>query len=56
MSDAAPKSIQQIEFFGKLKRLDDVHADSTESMKFLKISEKANETRLKFSRGNVTIL
>ena len=38
-----------------MKRLDGVNADSTESMKFLKISEKAKEIRLKFSKGNARI-
>ena len=41
-----PKEIQQIEFVGQLKKLDD---DGIESMFFLTILEKSKETILKFS-------
>ena len=54
--DADPKAIQQIEFVGKLKNIDGVNADGTQSMFVLKILEKIKETRLKFSQGNVTVL
>ena len=54
--DADPKAIQQIEFVGKLKNIDGINADGTQSMFVLKILEKVKETRLKFSQGNVTVL
>ena len=53
--DADPKAIQQIEFAGQLKNPDNTLVDN-ESMFFWTILEKIKETRLKFSRKNVTIL
>ena len=46
--DAAPKAIEQIEFFRQLKKLD-ASNDNVESMFFLTILEKLNETKLTFS-------
>ena len=59
--DADPKAIQQIEFVGKLKKLDAEDnatdaGDNDQSMFVLIILEKINETRLKFSQGSVTVL
>ena len=57
--NADPKAIEQIEFVGQLKNLDDnnaVDADGRQSMFVLKILGKVKETILKFSRGNVTVL
>ena len=48
-----PKEIQQIEFVGQLKKLDD---DGIESMFFLTILEKIKETILKFSQESVMVL
>ena len=58
--DADPKAIQQIEFVGKVKKLDhnenDTDAGNDQSMFVLAILEKIKETRLKFSQGSVTVL
>ena len=58
--DADPKAIQQIEFVGQLKKLDDdgnaTDASNGQSMFVLAILEKIKETRLKFSEGSVTVL
>ena len=58
--DADPKAIQQIEFVGLLKKLDDndnVTDDSNDqSMFVLTILEKIKETKLNFSQGNVIVL
>ena len=53
--DAHPKTIQQVEFVGQLKNEFAVDADCVQSMFLLKTFEKT-ETRLKFSRGSVTVL
>ena len=53
--DGYPKSIQQIEFVGKLKNPD--HAIvANESMFVLTILERIKGTRLTFSQGNVMVL
>ena len=52
---ADSKAIQQIEFVGQLKKLDNTNANA-ESIFVLTILEKIKETRLKFSRGSVTVL
>ena len=58
--DTDSKAIKQIQFIGQLKRLDNnrnaTDADVDQSMLFVKILEKINETRLKFSQGSVTVL
>ena len=58
--DAAPKAIQQIEFVGQLKKLDNdrnaTDACNDQSMVVLTILEKIKKTRLKFCQGNVTVL
>ena len=53
--DTNPQAIQQIEFVGQLKKLDD-DDDGAESMFILTILEKIKDTRLKFSQGSVTVL
>ena len=57
--DADPKVIQQIEFVGQLKNVDNdynaIDADGTQSMFILKILEKIKETRLIFYQGSVTV-
>ena len=53
--DADPKSMQEIEFTGKLND-DDVNPDGAQSMFILTILEKIKETRLKFFQGRVTVL
>ena len=53
--DADPKRIQQIEFVGQLKKLED-DDDDAESMFILTILEKIKEARLKFSQESVTVL
>ena len=45
-----------MEFVGQLKNVDGINADGTQFMFVLTISEKINETRLKFSQGSVTVL
>ena len=52
--DAVPKVIQQIEFVGQLKKLND--NNNVESMFILTILAKTKETRLRFSRGSVAVL
>ena len=54
--DDDQKTIQQIEFVGQLKSVDGINADGTQSMFILRILEKINETRLKFSQGSITVL
>ena len=58
-SDTDPKEIQQIEYVGQLKNLDDnnnaVDAHGKQSMFVLMILEKIKEARLKFSQGSVTV-
>ena len=58
--NADPKPIQQIEFVGKLKKLnDDFNASdlgNDESIFVLTILIKFKETRLKFSQRSVTVL
>ena len=44
--DADPKAIQQIEFVGQLKKLDNTNANA-ESLFILMILEKIKETKLK---------
>ena len=53
--DADPKTIQQKEIFGQLKKLNS-DGNNDESLFILTISEKIREARLKFSQGNVTVL
>ena len=53
--DADPKAIQQIEFFGQLRKLNNGN-NNVESMFILIILEKIKETRLKFPQGSVTVL
>ena len=53
--DPDPKAIQQIEFVGQLKHVDDTNVDGTESTFILSILEKIKESRLKFSKGSVTV-
>ena len=53
--DADPKSMQEIEFTGKLND-DDVNPDGAQSMFILTILEKIKETRLKFFQGRATVL
>ena len=56
---ANPKSIQQIEFDGQLKKLDNsvnsTDVDDEQSMFVVTILEKIKETRLKFSKGSLTV-
>ena len=58
--DADPKAIQQTEFVGQLKKLDDddngTDASNDQSMFLLTILERIKQKRLKFSQGNVTVL
>ena len=58
--DADPKAIEQIEFFGLLKKLDTncnaTHAGNDQSMFVLIILAKIKETRLKFSQRSATVL
>ena len=53
--DADPKAIQQIEFVGQLKKLDNTNTNA-ESMFFLTILEKIKEMRLKFPQGSESII
>ena len=53
--NADPKAIQQIAFVGQLKKLNNAN-NNPESMFILTILEKNKETRLKFSKGSVTLL
>ena len=52
--DADQKEIQQIEFSGQLKKLN--NDDNAKSMLVLTILENIKETRLKLSQGSVTVL
>ena len=52
--DADQKEIQQMEFSGQLKKLN--NDDNAKSMLVLTILEKIKETRLKFSQASVTVL
>ena len=56
---ANPKSIQQIEFDGQLKKLDNsvnsTDVDDEQSMFVVTILEKIKETRLKFSKESLTV-
>ena len=47
--DTRPKAIQQTEFVGQLKNIDDINADGTQNIFVLSILQKFKETRLKFS-------
>ena len=47
--DTRPKAIQQTEFVGQLKNIDDINADGTQNIFVLSILEKFKETRFKFS-------
>ena len=53
--DDDPKAIQQIEFVGQFKKLDNKH-DHAKSMFILTILEKIKERRLKSSQESVTVL
>ena len=53
--DDDSKSIQQIEFFGLLKNLDD-QIVANESMFVLTILEKIKERMLEFSQGSAAVL
>ena len=52
--DAYPKSIQQIEFVGQLKKVNNA-INNPESILILMILEKIKEKRLKFSQGSLTV-
>ena len=52
--DAGQKEIQQMEFSGQLKKLN--NDDNAKSMLVLTILENIKETRLKLSQGSVTVL
>ena len=52
--DADQKEIQQMEFSGQLKKLN--NDDNAKSMLVLTILENIKETRLKFSQASVTVL
>ena len=52
--DADLKEIQQMEFSGQLKKLN--NDDNAKSMLVLTILENIKETRLKLSQGSVTVL
>ena len=59
--DADPKAIQPIEFVGQLKKQDAKDnatdaAGNDQSIFVLTMLEKIKETRLKFSKGSVTVL
>ena len=58
--DADPKAIQQIEFVGQLKNVDNdynaIDADGRQSMFILTILKKIKETRLKLSQESVKVL
>ena len=59
-SDAGPKRIQQIEFVGQLKRLDDngnaTGSGADQFIIVLVILEKIKETQPNFFQGSVTVL
>ena len=52
--DAYPKSIQQIEFVGQLKKVNNA-INNPESIFILMILEKIKEKRLKLSQGSLTV-
>ena len=52
--DAYPKSIQQIEFVGQLKKVNNT-VNNPESIFILMILEKRKEKRLKLSQGSLTV-
>ena len=52
--DADQKAIQQIEFSGQLKKLN--NDDNAKSMLLLTILENIKETRLKLLQASVTVL
>ena len=52
--DAYPKSIQQIEFVGQLKKVNNA-VNNPESIFILMILEKIKEKRLKLSQGSLTV-
>ena len=52
--DADQKEIQQMEFSGQLKKLN--NDNNAKSMLVLTILENIKETRLKLSQGSVTVL
>ena len=52
--DAYPKSIQQIEFVGQLKKVNNA-INNPESIFILMILEKRKEKRLKLSQGSLTV-
>ena len=59
--DADLKTIQQIDFFEQLKKLDSngnaiLNADDEQSMFVLTILEKIRETQLTFSQRSLTVL
>ena len=59
--DADLKTIQQIDFFEQLKKLDSngnaiLNADDEQSMFVLTILEKIKETQLTFSQRSLTVL
>ena len=53
--DTGPKAIQQIEFVGQLKKLNNDN-NNVESMFILTILEKIKEARSKFSQRSVIVL
>ena len=57
--DADPKAIQQIQFVGQLRKLDNndntTDEGNDQSMLVLKNLEKIKETQWKFSQGSVTV-
>ena len=54
--DENPKEIQQIEFVGQLKKLNNTNNNNCGSMFVLTVLEKIKETRSKFSQGSATVL
>ena len=54
--DENPKEIQQIEFVGQLKKLNNTNNNNRGSMFVLTVLEKIKETRSKFSQGSATVL
>ena len=54
--DSDRKAIQQIEFVGQSKIINDINADGTQNISILTISKKIKQERLKFSEGCVKVL
>ena len=54
--DADPKAIEQKEFVGQLRKLNNDNNNNVESMFILMTLEKIKEPKLKFSQGSVTVL